>query len=249
MHSTLDPVPLDPGPGLDLRRELADAIANRDAAERALAAALVAAGRAASAKDEGAANVERLKTGLDTIQHEAIRAHAVALTLALRNGVSLPPTPGDTAALSLALARLGALHQAAVNLETEAAKAAEAFAATTAQVDGLIDDILDAEAEALADAVIQSIELHWRLLERLSGLCKADEARRDGPHLTKLQERVKLQIDRPRREMARDPQLVEAWRFNEFCDGLVAAEESRWRSFANRLRHDAAARFEEGPTQ
>jgi hypothetical protein len=70
-----------------------------------------------------------------------------------------------------------------------------------------VDRILDGEAAAIAVEMIDAIELHWQLFDRLTGLLEIDEKRQGGPHLRELQAAVRLKIDRRRREQERDPLL------------------------------------------
>ncbi len=76
----------------DLRRELADCIADRDAADGRARFAKDVAARAEEAKCEASLIVERLKNGIDAAQRAATKRYAKAISEALRGGSPLPPT-------------------------------------------------------------------------------------------------------------------------------------------------------------
>jgi hypothetical protein len=126
----------------DLRRELADCIADQDAADKAARAAKTIADRANRAKDEAAA-AERLRQGL-RVAADATAAHARACIEAMRAGKGILACPTtlptvDSAPYAAAMAHLAALDRAAAELAADhnrAADAARAAAARVAALDG-----------------------------------------------------------------------------------------------------------------
>ena len=149
----------------------------------------------------------------------------------------LPPAAADNALLGLALSRRDALELSVRELAAERAKVAEEAAAAA---DRLADDILDAEGYEIGDDVISSMQLHWKLLDRLTGLILLDERRQGGPGLRELQKKIVEQIDRRKLAIATNPLFVETHAWNSHLNGISADAERVWRDYRTRLTLDAA---------
>ena len=99
----------------DLRRELADAIANHEAAARAVAAAGRTLGQAQELHCEAGERAARLKAALTAANTAATNARAEAVLKALKAGSLRPnaaapwPAPSDSRELTEALAEYHAL--------------------------------------------------------------------------------------------------------------------------------------------
>ena len=85
------------------------------------------------------------------------------------------------------MSRRDALELSARELAAERVKVAEEAAAAA---DRVADDILDAEGYEIGDDVISSMQLDWKLLDRLTGLILLDERRQGGPGLRELQKKI-----------------------------------------------------------
>jgi hypothetical protein len=247
------PAPVAESAARVLRRELHDAIWTRRAADERAAEAAAIAHRAEDAKTEAAMEAERLKAGLDAAQRDATMTHAAALAEAFRHGQPLPSAPalpeGDSEALSLALARLNALHQAASSLASEAKAAQDEAAAATAACHALVGAIVFGEAPALAAEAIAAIELHWRIIDRLRGLVLIDEARPGGPQLRGFQEELLQRIDRRKAIVSQDPRYIEQQNWTGYLSELSDVQKRAWLDYADRLMNDADATFGEALPQ
>jgi hypothetical protein len=124
------------------------------------------------------------------------------------------------------LSRRDALELSARELAAERAKVAEEAAAAA---DRLADDILSAP-----------MQLHWKLLDRLTGLILLDERRQGGPGLRELQKKIVEQIDRRKLAIATNPLFVETHAWNSHLNGISADAERVWRDYRTRLTLDAA---------
>ncbi len=230
----------------DLRRELADCIADREAADARLRIAKATATRAEEAKVEASMTVERLKQGLDAAQRAVTQRYARALSESFRAGSPPPPAPalpeGDSQALTLALTRLSALHQSACELDTERQTADAAATKAAAAVAALVDEIVLAEARELAEKVVAAIELYWRLLDRLAGLLTIEQRR---PGFTPSRKELRQKIDRRERATAVNPLYIEDHNWFGHLDELAADQARAWTDYGQRLANDATARFEE----
>ena len=85
------------------------------------------------------------------------------------------------------------------------------------------------------------MQLHWKLLDRLTGLILLDERRQGGPGLRELQKKIVEQIDRRKLAIATNPLFVETHAWNSHLDGISADAERVWRDYRTRLTLDADA--------
>ena len=236
----------------DLRRELADAIADREAADARVRAAKAAYERADHLMCKARQAAEREKMGLNAAQRAATEAHAKAISEAIRAGKPAPATPApaalNSAPLAAALAQFRAFEMAASELSGELALAKDAAAKAANTVRDIIDLIvMEGEARALARQVVTSMETHWQLCDRLSGLILIDEARREGPRLRDLQNEILLKIDRRKRAVAENALYIEDHNWRGYLDGLADAQRQKWLDYASRLANDPAAVFDPEP--
>lgn len=113
----------------------------------------------------------------------------------------------------------------------------------------LADQILDLEARQIVGELIAASELMVALEDRLSGAFQVD-SKRQVPTLTTLAKELAEKIDTRRREIARDPQLAEPWKWNQRLRDIEANSEKLWLAYRRRLLDDANARFDgEGTPQ
>jgi hypothetical protein len=235
-------------PDCDARRELADALADRDAADKAARAAKAIADRAVRAKDQAAAAVSRLKQDLDRVQANATESHALACAAALKAGKDPPECPVlptiNSAPYAVAMAHLAALDRAADELAAEYDRAAHAAGAAAARVATLADEIMFGEIRVRADEAEAAMELHWRLVDKLKGLIMLDEARPGGPRFRAFQEAFLERIDRQKVATARDATMIERHRYLAYIADLADQERRRWQDYRRRLTIDPAACFE-----
>jgi hypothetical protein len=234
---------------LDLRRELADCIADRDAADKAARVAKAIADRAVCAKDAAAAAAARLKQDLDRVQADATEMHSQACAAALRRGESPPECPVlptvNSAPYAVAMAHLAALDRAADKLAAEHERAAHAAGTASARVAAVIDEInFDNEIYELADEAEAAVKLSWERIDRLKGLIMLDEARPSGPRLRGFQEAFLARIDRQKVAIARDPRMIERPHYNDFLTALAANQKRLWQDYRRRLASDPTAAFD-----
>jgi hypothetical protein len=229
---------------IDLRRELADALADRDAADKAARAAKEVADRAIRAKDKAADAVSRLKQDLDRVQADTTKTHARAMT-AGKDPPECPVLPTvNSAPYAVAMAHLAALDRAAAELATDHDRAAHAAGAAASRVAALADEIMFGEVRVLADEAEAAMELHWRLVDKLKGLIMLDEARPGGPRFRASQEAFLARIDRQKVAIARDATMIERHRYHAHAADLTDQERRRWQDYRRRLAIDPAATFE-----
>ncbi len=230
----------------ELREQLRGAIARRDELAAAADDAKAIADRASVVKNEAAHTVNRLKQGIDAAQQTATQAYARTLSGALREGLELPPAtmPSvDSAALTLALTRLSALHAATCGLETEAiAAAAERDRAT---------EIVQVKAHAvvvciflrLYNETLAARDTLWRLEETMSGFFLFDEHRQT-PEFTSLKEDLRRSLDRVATAIDEDPQLIERHKLTAHGEAINRVNWQRWVNFEKALERDADAEME-----
>jgi hypothetical protein len=231
------------------RRELADAIADADAAAKSARIAADISARASRAKDEAAAAAARLRQDLDRVRFDATKSHAEACARALRAGEDPPACPTlpaiDTAPHAAAAAHLDALSRAAGELAAERERAAQIAGDAAARVSAIIDQINFANEAAELYREIRTIhELGWQKLNKLRGLIMLDEARPGGPQLRSLQEDLLRDIDRRKSAIAKDPRLIEQHYWIKHQDDLAAEQRRLWEDYRRRLRSDPAAAFD-----
>jgi len=106
--------------------------------------------------------------------------------------------PADSAALTAALARHGALELAASTLAQEADKAADAAARA-------------ADAAARAAAAVNTL--------KLAGIARRDDKRPGGPRLYEKQRNLLTRINRRKAAIARNPLNIEEHHYRKHCDG------------------------------
>jgi hypothetical protein len=147
------------------------------------------------------------------------------------------------------LARLNALHQSACELATEANAAKTEAAQAHAAVMALVEEIMFGEINGLAAEAIAAAELHWQIMDRLSGLILIDERRPGGPTLRPFQDALLKRIDRRKAAIARDPLCIEQHRYNRHLEDLCADQERAWQDYGRRLATDASATFEAAPEE
>ncbi len=169
-----------------LRRELADAISNRAAAEGAARIAWSVADRAQKAMHEASRAVFRLKNEIDAASAAAIQRHARSISEALRGGSEVPEVTTtmpqvDSQALTAALARQNAIQQAQCTLKTEAEKAAGAVHAAQAAVQAAAVAVMDHDAKRIVGELIAARDIFWKLTEQASGFFLVDARRPGGP--------------------------------------------------------------------
>jgi hypothetical protein len=232
-----------------LRLELADALANRDAADKAARAAKAVADRAVRAKDHAADAVSRLKQDLDRVQANATETHARACIEAMTAGKDPPECPVlptvNSAPYAVAMAHLAALERAAAELATEYDRAAHAAGIAAGRVAAVIDEInFGVEVHAIADEAEAAVKLSWELIDRLKGLIMLDEARPGGPRLRGFQEAFLARIDRQKVAIARDPRMIERPHYNDYLTALAANQKRRWQDYRRRLSGDPGACFD-----
>jgi hypothetical protein len=250
METIIEAAAPAPSPALDCdaRRELADALADRDAADKAARAAKAVADRANRAKDAAAAAAVCLKQDLDRVQADATEMHSQACAAALRRGESPPECPVlptvNSAPYAVAMAHLAALDRAADKLAAEHERAAHAAAIAAARVAALADEIVFGEIHVLANEAAAAIELHWRLIDKLKGLVMLDEARPGGPRFRAFQEAFLARIDRQKLAVARDPVMIERHRYLAYVNDLAADQQRLWQDYRLRLASDPGACFE-----
>ena len=145
-----------------------------------------------------------------------------------------------SAALTAALTHLGALHQATCQLEVEAQAAEQAASKSDASVRALVDQIMDAEARQIVNEFVATQELSWQLEDRLKAVFGLD-AKRQHPHLLDLKKELNMKAERHNREQAKDPQLIEAWKWTRFLEARAEEQAQRWHDYGQRLANDASA--------
>ena len=233
----------------DLRCELGDAIADRNAADGHARAAKDVADRAGAASRVAADAAARVKADRIAAQRAATERHAKAISDAYRAG-SEPST--DWCRLRLkrpsyappTLTRT-LLKWLRAPLAQEADKAADAAVRANATVAAIVDEIMLGEARVLADEMVAAIETHWRLLDRLAGLLTLDERRPGGARLREMQVELVNKIDRRKRAIAANPLHAEYHNWQSHLDALAADQVRTWTDYARRLSEDPQARFEE----
>jgi len=227
----------------DLRRELADCIANRNAAEGRARIAKDTFDRAEHARCEAADHVARLKADLDAIRRAATERAAKGFTDALRAGSPLPliSTPAsDNAALAAATDRLDALAMAASTLAVEVNRTADAAALAASTVNALATSIMEADARALAANILEAFNEYWRLRDRLAGYTRIEPTR-----LADIGDEIARGLNRQNRLAAKDARFLESYHWMDFLDRIATSSERKWRDYGQRLANDASARFEE----
>lgn len=233
-----------PEPPSALRQTLAGCIADRQAAENAARTAKMVFERARVALAAAASEVQRLSSELSAKRDASIKEAADRLTRALREGREPPPSylamEHGSAALDAAQARMKACELSAAELQAESLKANEAFIRAAHAVRDIVEDILEQEAADAAIEVVSTMQAHERALDRLTGLVLRDE-RRPAPRLRQLQRAVIGQIDRRKRETARDQRLIETHNWQNYLDRIAEAEAKQWQDYANRLADDPTA--------
>jgi hypothetical protein len=122
---------------------------------------------------EEAARLQAAQQEADRITTER---RASAISEALRAGSELPaarmPAPADSAPLAGAMAACRAIEAAATDLfaERDAARADAADAAAVCR--RIVDQIIIADARALAAQWIACVRLGWQLQDKLTGLAR-----------------------------------------------------------------------------
>ena len=147
----------------DLRRELADAIADRDAADAKVGAAKHAHDRADRALQDARAAVERLKAGFEATQKAATETRVKAIAEAIRAGKPAPVVPlspaQDSAPLAEATDQFHALELVTGELSGELALARDSATKAANTVNAIVEAILEGEAHVLAQELIEATEL------------------------------------------------------------------------------------------
>ena len=133
-----------------------------------------------------------------------------------------------------------ALEVAATELADEATRAAEAVTKSNASVRALVDQIMDAEARQIVVEFIAVQEMSWQLEDRLKAVFGLD-AKRQHPHLLDLKKELNMKAERHNREQAKDPQLIEAWKWTRFLEARAEEQAQRWHDYGQRLADDASA--------
>ncbi len=233
----------------DLRSELAKAIEIRTAADGRAKIAKQTANRARIALTAAQDALGKIEAEADRADKTAIARHARTISEALRGNSPVPainivPVP-DTATLDRARAQASALEAAYDELLAEA-QAAECEAnARAAEVRTAAEAIAEAEARRLHLDMVAARDTLWALEERLSGFHLRDDRRIGGPKFQALKEAAKRQLDRRAHIVALRPELIETPKFNDYLDGVNAAQERAWADYVRRLETDPAAEFEE----
>jgi len=245
-----------PASDRDLRRELADAIANASAADAQVRTAKSTLSRAEDKLQAAIGHARSIKGDMDRATAAATERAAQAILEALRAGrepppVLLPEQP-ENPALAQALAARNATQLAVLELELELKKACEAAAHARNHVTGIVDAIIEIEARALAKQAMEAIETHWRLLDLVSGLLVSDNARMDGPRLRAFQDEIWRETNpgpdhdlRQYRAARTNRLLLEDHNWRGYLDKMAGIERQRWDDYMSRLSHDATATFEE----
>ena len=233
----------------ELRRELRLAQEVRNAADARAKQTKEAANKADHLLRDASKAVEQLKADLDKAQRDATVRTGRAIAEAVRAGLPIPMIPEpetNPAALAASLACYRSYEAAAAELAADHAKAQEAANAAAATVRDLVSRIQDADGRALAAQWVAAATLCWELEDCLTGLALLDEKRPGGPRLHKMQEDLLQQVDRRKHELAKNPHLIEAHRWQEHLDDNRARAERAWTDYGIRLTNDADATLDGG---
>lgn len=155
----------------------------------------------------------------------------------------LAPVEVDSAALTAALAQHDALEIAYRALAAEAGEAHNRTHAAAVAVDRIVDSVQDAEARQIVNEFIAAIEITWQLEDRLKAIFDLD-AKRQHPRLRELRKALNARRHRRNRELARDPQLIEEWKWQHFLVAQTEREMQEWQNYAARLSNDPNASFD-----
>ena len=213
----------------DLRRELQDAICDRNAAEARARSARDIFNKADIARREASEHVARLRADMDATSRAEIARVAKRFEEALRAGSDLPATamvpPIETPALTTATARADALELASRALAQEADKAADAAARAANTVASLVASILEADARALAAEEKAAFEHYWRIRDRLAGYARMETK------LTDISDDIAKGLNRQKRLALKDPLFLESGYWMSFLDRVATGTELEWRDY------------------
>ncbi len=223
------------------RRELADAIADREAADAVARQAKAIADKADRLLSEASDNVQRLKTNLEAVRRSAVEHRARAIAAALRDGLepsAMPAPQADMTALHAAEAHWSATEAAAHVVAHERDKAADAASSAANTVNALIAQIRRNEADALATSAMADLTSYWQKRNRLSGICRVDPNALSEDRQREIVDSINWQKFLARK----NPQLAEMGHWLNYLDDIAATEQRRRLDYEGRLATDATAK-------
>lgn len=133
------------------------------------------------------------------------------------------------------------MEAAARELAAERDKIAAEASHATAVVVRIVDDIRNLEtAKQIVKKFVTVQEMSWQLEDLLKAIFDLD-AKSQSPQLRELKKTLNRKGHRRNRAQARDPQLIEEWKWLAFLEAQVDREAHRWQDYGYRLALDANA--------